>query len=450
MANFTESLYYKFPYIGQNLAISLYGAKSYFDRFGGRTPEPYRSSPILLSAPDAHRIDLQHNRLRTLIDHAIRCVPHYQNRYKDIDTSDMTPSKLAEIFPVLEKKDIKHSNGQFFSSCLPTTKTSLLHTSGSTGTPLSIKATKESRRIVFDQYQKILSHFCCSYRDRSTTFAGRVLYKGNNHSRPGRYDYFNRTQYLSSYGLSSSTIQSYIRTLNRWSPRFIDTYPSAIIALVRLARERNLSPKFQPEFILTSSETLSNSCRYEIERFFKAPVVNHYGSTEMAAFAIDVGGSFYFDPLYSVIELHPVGGGIYKVIATGLSNLATPLIRYDTGDCVFTNNPENPYAAESIVGRLDDFIVTPEGRYVGRMDPVFKGLPGIKESQIVQTQSRQIVVKVVIDPHSYFNPDELILRIQERTSDLINIKVEKVARIPPGPNGKVRHVISNVNQKNHD
>jgi len=50
-----------------------------------------------------------------------------------------------------------------------------------------------------------------------------------------------------------------------------------------------------------------------------------------------------------------------------------------------------------LVGRVDDILVTPSGRFLGRLDPVFKPLSGIRETQIVQTSLDQLLVKLVVD-----------------------------------------------------
>ncbi len=85
---------------------------------------------------------------------------------------------------------------------------------------------------------------------------------------------------------------------------------------------------------------------------------------------------------------------------TGLSNRATPLIRYRIGDIGTRRKGPCPCgrggdAFLSVDGRVEDYVVTPDGRIVGRLDHVFKDLNDIAEAQIVQTAKDRIVVSVV-------------------------------------------------------
>ena len=76
-----------------------------------------------------------------------------------------------------------------------------------------------------------------------------------------------------------------------------------------------------------------------------------------------------------------------EAVTTGYGNRAMPLIRYRVGDTVTLT--ETPCACGSpqpvlheVVGRTDDLLILPDGRVVGRLDPVFKGLAGLEEVQI--------------------------------------------------------------------
>ena len=52
----------------------------------------------------------------------------------------------------------------------------------------------------------------------------------------------------------------------------------------------------------------------------------------------------------------------------------------------------------SVEGRADDVLVTPDGRQVGRLDPVFKGDLPVREAQIVQEAIDRIRVRYVPAP----------------------------------------------------
>ena len=97
-------------------------------------------------------------------------------------------------------------------------------------------------------------------------------------------------------------------------------------------------------------------------------------------------------PLAGVTEiLRPDGtpappGEMGEVVLTGLVNYAMPLIRYRVGDTARFATESCPCGRgmpviEEIGGRLDDFVYTRERGFLGRLDPVLKGVRNIVESQ---------------------------------------------------------------------
>ena len=99
---------------------------------------------------------------------------------------------------------------------------------------------------------------------------------------------------------------------------------------------------------------------------------------------------------------------------------------------------------DGIDGRCDDMLYTPDGRAVGRMDPVFKNDLPILEAQIIQESLQKILVKYV--PSDGFQNKALTKlgdRIRDRLGD-IEVAFEKVVEIPRTNNGKFRAVICDL------
>lgn len=445
MAN---ALYLNLPAWAQNIALSIYGANLYKQRFSGSLPEIYKDNLDLFESPKEKHYHKQNIRLKELLTHCKNFVPYYDQYLRDIDISNITPNSLKDILPVLTKTDVmKHSSALRSTAPYFNKKLRTANTSGSSGSPLSINYTNESRKINYHFYETALNKFNCSYRSKSTTFAGRILYK-NTESKPARYDFYNKTQYLSSYFISPLTIKDYVDALNSWQPEFIDSYPSAIYELVKLADQENLKFNFSPKCILTSSETLTGEQRTEIEKAFNTTVIDHYSCTEMSINAFSTGKEYFASPLYSVIELEHQFENSYSIITTGLLNFGMPLLRYKIGDVVEKSSHQSNYIFKSVEGRIDDIIVTPEGKKIGRMDPAFKNIQGIKLAQIIQEAKDLITVLIVLDTKNYFlfREDLLIESIKARTSNKIHVQIKHVPDISKGANGKFKSVISKVKQ----
>ncbi len=100
-----------------------------------------------------------------------------------------------------------------------------------------------------------------------------------------------------------------------------------------------------------------------------------------------------------------------------------------------------------VLGRRDEVLTIPGRGYIGRMDPVFKGVTKIIESQIVQDSFERIRV-LVVPAQGYSSEVERKLRtnIVKKVGADITVDIIKVAAIPRGANGKFRSVVSHVKQ----
>ena len=100
---------------------------------------------------------------------------------------------------------------------------------------------------------------------------------------------------------------------------------------------------------------------------------------------------------------------------------------------------------ESIKGRLDDYLLTPEGRYVTGMSLLFKESAFVREAQIEQDHPEAIVIRVVRQA-GYSKHDEPRIRAEahRRLGSAIRIHFEYVDRIPREPGGKFRFIKSRI------
>jgi phenylacetate-CoA ligase len=86
-----------------------------------------------------------------------------------------------------------------------------------------------------------------------------------------------------------------------------------------------------------------------------------------------------------------------------------------------------------------------DGRKIGRLDHIFKGVNNVAEAQLIQDRSDEVTVRIV--PFMKFSDKDkvkLVTNAHERLGISMNINVELVAAIPRTQNGKFRAVICNV------
>ena len=192
---------------------------------------------------------------------------------------------------------------------------------------------------------------------------------------------------------------------------------------------------------------------------FLSKLYNQYASSEGAPFVsecqegrlhihLDSGLIEVLDPNGAPVEPGQPG----QMVVTSFTSHITPLLRYAIGDMAVPAVEEGgcvcglPFPVlDSLTGRVDDILYTPDRGYVGRLDTVFKKLPNsVVEAQIVQTAPEQIILRLVPDRERY-QPEHAGLVIEEmrrRLGQVVDIQVEEVAVIPRTANGKMRPVVN--------
>jgi phenylacetate-CoA ligase len=147
------------------------------------------------------------------------------------------------------------------------------------------------------------------------------------------------------------------------------------------------------------------------------------------------------------------GKNLFRIIGTNWANPAFPLIRYDSGDIATLSNLKCPCGRSgrivaSVDGRKEDYLILPNGVKIGRLDHIFKDLVHIREAQIVQTEKGSAVFKVVkgTDYDSSGSEKKLLNEARKRLGNDIKLGVEYVDTIPRTRSGKLRFVVSELEE----
>jgi phenylacetate-coenzyme A ligase PaaK-like adenylate-forming protein len=271
-----------------------------------------------------------------------------------------------------------------------------------------------------------------------------------------RHDWANHALLLSSVHLRPENLPAYAIALERFRPVYLCGFPSCLYLLAEYYRQAH-RPAPRLKAVLTSAETLLEHQRRAIEEVFATRVFDQYGQTEMQSFWYQCpAGRMHAHPLAGLTEiLRPDGapaapGEMGEVVLTGFLNYAMPLLRYRVGDTArFAAGPcpcgRAMPVIEEIGGRLDDVIFTRERGYLGRLDPVLKGVSHIVESQIEQETLDRLRIRFVPAPR--FIAEDLHLlesNLRARVGRSVQLEFECTDRIPRAPNGKFRFVISRL------
>ena len=452
-----QRLYDALPPAAQGLAIRLASWRIQRQRFGAEFHAALREFERLDGAsPDEVRAD-QERRLQEAVQDAARHVPYYRElfRREGIDPSSIRRVEDLVQIPPLARETLRTQPEALISEAVPKREQLEGRTSGSTGTALRLVHTREALAAEYAAAWRQRGRYGLHLGDRFAAFGGRAVVPLSQTQPPfWRFDPVRQRTLYSLYHMSPENLDAYCADLAKPGHRFWQGYPSSIawIASHLLEKQIDLGDA-GPTAIFTSSESLLDSQRQRISLATGAPIADRYANSELCvSISEHPDGAYRVDTEVCAVEIdaRESGDGWVRgeILATGFANRAMPLIRYRTGDIATLRDAVGGAArpvVEAIDGRIEDYVVTPDGRRVGRMDHAFKDTPGLREAQILQHDRDSI--RVLLVPIESFGKQARAVveaELRSRLGHRIAIEFEIVEKIPRLPNGKFRAVISKV------
>jgi phenylacetate-CoA ligase len=452
--------YMNAPYPGKVFMASLYGWKQRRDRYG----DVFRKALAFLQVsqywPNDKLLEYQIRQRDEFLRRAVTISEYYRIRSEYTEIAER--GDFADL-PLLPKAEVHLHEWQIRRTDLAETAHRMVHTSGTTGTSLTFPVSKEAfqREYAYRALHNSWGGVSLHGRDRIAFCAGHPVAFIDRQRPPfWTYDIANNMLMMSSYHLTAKNLPQYIRELERFQPMMISGYPSSLY-LLALAYELYGTGKLRLRSAFTSSETLFDFQREKIASAFGVQVFNYYGNTEMVSNGMECEhGTIHLKMEYSYVEVlnvenKPCGPGeTGRLVCTGFGNDAFPLIRYEIGDVVTVAESQqcpcgrSGLLLKSVLGRVEDYVVTPDGRLIGRLDHIFKEAGNVEQAQIVQHSVHEVTLRVVRGPHFTAHDEEVVLAAaRNRLGQSIGIRIEYVESFPRTKNGKFRFVDSTIDQK---
>lgn len=396
--------------------------------------------------------ELINSLLINILDYASKNVPFYKEYINGkIDLQKIKSIDDLNQLPILRKEDVRKNIKKLTSKELDQKKYTLDFTSGSTGTAINIVKFEDSINEALAFYWRYNEWAGIRFGDRIVIITGSTF----NSSKKFYKFSFNKL-YLSAFHMSKDTLKEYVKLILDFKPHAIRGYPSAVTILTKFMKKNNIRPPKVKAIILTA-ECLTDENRKEISEFWNSRIQNIYGQAENV---VSIGecekGNLHLSAEFGWLELVDEFGNLVppgkpgRIIGTGFTNFAMPLIRYDTRDVAILSEEKcscgrSLPVVKSIEGRSEDIVVTPDGRMVGRLDAAFKYSSGIELSQIIQEEPDSIIVKIVrAENYSTRDIDRLEIELRKRLGYKININYVFVDNIERTALGKLRFVVSKV------
>ena len=396
-----------------------------------------------------------------MVGHCYDHVPYYHDLFESarLKPSDIrTVEDLAKL-PILTKEEVRNNLPELTATCFKRNQMVLTHTSGTTGSPLSLYWDKMIYPITRAYLWRHWHGADFGYELKRITMHGRMILEWDRSKPPfWMYNRWDRQLFFSTYHLSEDYLRHFIDKMVKFAPQAIEAYPSAVYVLAKYMHERGVSHRLKAVF--TSAETLYPIQREVIEDVFGCRVFDMYGLSERVVMATECErhAGLHLNMEYGITEVAddegnrvPVGTE-GRVVSTGLENFSMPLIRYDTGDVSRILDEKCECGREfpmlaPITTKAEDQVLLPDGRYISGslLTFPFKPMVNIKRSQIIQEDIRHVRVRIVRSGR-YSDEDSKILldRMRQCLGDNVTVRLEFVEDIPRTRNGKYRWVISRV------
>ncbi|MEI8166411.1 MAG: AMP-binding protein, partial [Chloroflexales bacterium] len=331
----------------------------------------------------------QAERLAYVLHRAATRVPYYRDLWAQRRRQgDRAAWDVLANWPILGKEALRRNPQSFVADDCELRCLYRDSTSGTTGTPLVIYLARTTIQQWYAIVEARIRRWHGVSRNEHWAIMGGQVVVPFQQQRPPFWVYNAALHqlYLSTHHLSPQHIAAYAEALRRYAPTHMIVYPSAAALLAsEMLRQHVALPQLR--VVLSNAEQLFDQQRERIGAAFQCPVRDTYGMGEIAVGASECAhGTLHLWPdtgklevLAAVTDTVAPPGTTGRFIATGLLNAAMPLIRYEVGDrgqlaptttCACGRTLP---VIERIEGRINDLILTPDGRKVFWLNPAFYG-----------------------------------------------------------------------------
>lgn len=367
-------------------------------------------------------------RVKEIAVYAFHNVPFYSELYRNygVNPEKFKTFKDLRSLPVITKEELQNVPLNYRSSKVA--GRTLVNTGGSSGKPLEFYVEPNSVGHEWAHMHSIWAQVGFKQSHLRIVFGGR-----SNVKNVVQYDSARHQINVDLYSGWQSIADTLLKVFYKYNPKYLHGYPSSIFDFVIWldVNKHPLLDVFRQNIhgMLLGSELPSPALRKVAEQLLGCPSVSWYGHTERSVLAGEQGaqGTYYPFITYGFAECLDDG----NLICTSYYNRASPLIRYDTGDCIEPDANEGLLNSFKISkGRDGEFVIDKLGNKIfltglvfGRHHPLFDYSRHI---QIHQPKAGIAIVLVV--PREKMSPEAAATLF-----DSSNVELDLVFKIIPEP-----------------
>jgi phenylacetate-CoA ligase len=390
--------------------------------------------------PAEKLVSHQVRQLKALLAHAYKQVPFYKQHFDRhaFHPSDFnSPCDIARI-PPLEKQLLRDTLAKdFLDSRLRVDNCLVISTSGSTGSPLSMRldsAGQRSQRVA--AWRILFEH---GFRWTDHTLEIRMTL-GPSHP-------------LQRLGIAPKTWLSALDTPESWVQTWNKLQPDVLVGCPSILRAFALAaPNLQhfPRLIFSDTETLYPADREFIKQRLGSNPVDIYGLVELSNFVweCEAHQGYHISADSHWVELAPTKLG-NEMLVTHLDQFDMPIIRYRTGDLAHSCDTPCPCGRtlprlQRIEGRALDSVLLPSGRTLFWIffHEVLAVFPEIQQWRVVQASRMAITLQLVTSAE---HASQIEQSVRNQLPESLELHTEVLNSIPLAPGEKFRAILRSSN-----
>jgi phenylacetate-CoA ligase len=417
--------------------------------------------------------ELEARELGRILRFARSEVPYYRSHeaWAGLALNAPVDREVLATLPILSKRDVQDNVVELQAERLPQGEKAMSWTSSS-GT------TGRATRVLFSQHALLMFGLLVQRplrwaridpnwtqavirlaRDLPRQADGSLLADGSVHRAPG-WMYINTWFHTGPMlGFNrSNPVDAQIAMLRQERPEYLIAFPGTIETLVYACQGKPVDSLLA---LRTISATLTPGMRERVESATGLQVYEAYGLNEIGIVGHRCdAGRYHINAEHCVVEVVDAAGKPCKagetgrLIVTGLTNFAMPLVRYDSGD--IAEAVEGPCdcgrmlpSIGRIVGRYRAMRHAPEGtsRRINRVFETIDGLPlaalaSLREYQLHQFLDGSFELRLV----TVGEPQQLISAVREawdaENDESTPLRIVQVEEVPVAPGGKQQEFTS--------
>jgi len=410
--------------------------------------------------PPDELLELNWEKRKNIVTFAYKNVPFYRKYYKEsgFHPEDLKYPVVFSQVPTLKREHIRNFNSDLICNNSDSKNMKCSTTGGTTGMPVKVYLDRRVSHAPLGW--RMLNWWGLSPSDHIGIIWRRV--------DPAFRQFIDKLIWwptkqliLNASEMTHQNLNSFVTKFNRIKPPILHGYVGAIHHLANFIEEQNMFMN-PPQAVWVTCSPLSKAHRKYLEKVYRAPVYDQYGSCEIywlsSQCSVRKGHHIFYDCRH--IEFADdqgktvPDGKVGNILVTDLENRVFPIIRYEIGDLgrAMTKRCECGVTLplmDAVQGKSVDLVKFPDGTCISDMNVIFDDFPElVKGFQVIQKSDYSIQINYIPDAES----DKLqhafkIIekRIMKQSGDQAEISFNVVRNIPHQL-GKLKYIISEIDQ----